>query len=489
MCANRSGTRLYVGIKMIENKQETTMQSDDAFPKKGFFHGLKQIFNLLLRHVKYRLLPRSLLYRFILIILLPLILLQTIVFIIFYDRHWDTISRRLALDISGEIQTVVDYIEWHHPSSVELDDYLIRMDTNLGLKMSFLPNEKLNQSQFEVGRTTSQLISALLALKYPVDLKSLPDKKYQISIELEKGVLVTVVPRKRFFSSTVHVFIIWMVGSSVLLFWIAFLFMKNQVRSIERLSKASELFGMGHDIPFKPGGANEVRQAGYSFVLMKNRILKYLSERTAMLAGVSHDLRTPLTRMKLQLSMMPQDEITQDLLSDVTEMEQMLNAYLAFARGEGKEEPQKISLDELLFQLVEKQRKAGQKIDYHSEETISVSGRLNDIMRAISNILTNANRYATRTSVSLGIRNQTAQIIVDDNGPGIPENKRTDVFKAFYRMEESRNKETGGIGLGMTITRDIILSHGGEIELNKSPMGGLRVVMSFPAIISDNKNK
>ena len=161
---------------------------------------------------------------------------------------------------------------------------------------------------------------------------------------------------------------------------------------------------------------------------------------------------------------------------------------MAFARGEGKEEPQKISLDELLFQLVEKQRKAGQKIDYHSEEKISISGRLNDIMRAISNILTNANRYATQTNVSLGIRNQTAQIIIDDNGPGIPESKRQDVFKAFYRIDASRNKETGGIGLGMTITRDIILSHGGEIELSKSPMGGLRVVMLFPAIVTDDKN-
>lgn len=473
----------------MNREQDTVTDNriDENSSHKSFLKKLNQTLNIVLKYIKYRLLPRSLLYRFILIVLIPLILLQTVVFIFFYDRHWNTISRRLALDIAGEIQTVVDYIEWHHPSPEELDDFLSRMDLNLGLKMSFFPRMKLTDAQFEVGGTTFQLASALLALKYPVDLKSLPDKKHQISIELEKGVLITIVPRKRFFSSTVHVFIIWMVGSSILLFWIAFIFMKNQVRSIERLSKASELFGMGHDIPFKPGGANEVRQAGYSFILMKNRILRYLSERTSMLAGVSHDLRTPLTRMKLQLSMMPQDEMTVDLLSDVTEMEQMLNAYLAFARGEGKEEPQKISLDALLLQLVEKQRKSGQKIDYHSEETICISGRLNDITRAISNILTNANRYASRTNVSLGIRNQTAQIIIDDNGPGIPENKRQDVFKAFYRIEASRNKETGGIGLGMTITRDIVLSHGGEIELLKSPMGGLRVVILFPAIIVDDR--
>lgn len=487
MCSNSTWARIYVGIKMNKNQDITDSRTEDVSQQSSFY-GLKRMFNLYSKHIKYRLLPRSLLYRFILIILLPLILLQTIVFVFFYDRHWNTVSRRLALDVAGEIQTVIDYIEWHHPSVEELDDFLNRIDLNLGLKMTFLPNKKLVNEQFEVGGTTFHLVSALLALKYPVDLKDLQDKRHQISIELEKGVLVTVVPRKRFFSSTVHVFIIWMVGSSILLFWIAFIFMKNQVRSIERLSKASELFGMGHDIPFKPGGANEVRQAGYSFILMKNRILKYLSERTSMLAGVSHDLRTPLTRMKLQLSMMPSDETTQDLLSDVTEMEQMLNAYLAFARGEGKEEPQKISLDELLFQLIEKQRKSGQKIDYHSEEKISISGRLNDIMRAISNILTNANRYATQTNVSLGIRKQTVQIIIDDNGPGIPESKWQDVFKAFYRIEASRNKETGGIGLGMTITRDIILSHGGEIELSKSPMGGLRVVILLPGIVTDNQN-
>ncbi len=435
-----------------------------------------------LKIVKLRFIPRSLLYRFILIILLPLILLQTILFIFFYDRHWDTISRRLATDIAGEIQTIADYISYHHPSETELNEFLTRAESNFGFKILFQPEATLTEQNLLYEGTTFHLASALLAIKYPVNMIKIQDRNQQISIQLSNGVLTTIVPRKRFFSSTVHVFLVWMVGSSLLLFWIAFLFMKNQVRSIESLSRAAELFGTGHDIQFKPGGATEVRQAGYSFIIMKNRIQKYLMERTTMLAGVSHDLRTPLTRMKLQLAMMPHDDTIEDLMSDVSEMEQMLNGYLAFARGEGKEAPQEIQLDELLLLMVEKQRKTGQKINCHIEEKIVISGRLNDITRAIGNILTNAQRYAKRTSVSLGIRKQMATIIIDDNGPGIPESKRNEVFKAFYRLDASRNKETGGVGLGMTITRDIILSHGGDIILSKSPMKGLRVTIILPVI-------
>ncbi len=447
--------------------------------------GIKAIVNwvyYVLKTFKLHFIPHSLFYRFILIILLPLILLQTILFIFFYDRHWDTVSRRLAYDIAGEIQTVADYIVEHQPEQAELNMFLKNAETNLGFKIIFQPDVFLQKQHLSYEGTTFHLASALLAIKYPVDMVEIKNRFQQISIQLPTGVLTTVVPRKRFFSSTVHVFLVWMLGSSVLLFWIAFLFMKNQVRSIERLSRAAELFGTGHDIQFKPGGATEVRQAGYSFILMKNRIQKYLMERTAMLAGVSHDLRTPLTRMKLQLSMMTQDDTTQDLLSDVSEMEQMLNGYLAFARGEGKEIPQQIQLDEILLLLIEKQRKSGQKINCHIEEKIIISGRLNDINRAIGNILTNAQRYAKRTSVSLGIRNQMATITIDDNGPGIPEHKRQDVFKAFFRLDPSRNQETGGVGLGMTITRDIILSHGGDIVLSDSPMKGLRVVITLPLI-------
>lgn len=453
----------------------------------------KNMFLIFLKHlvdwVKYaikviriRLFPKSLLYRFILIILLPLILLQTIILIFFYDRHWSTISRRLAADVSGEIQTVADYILTKHPTQEELNTFLNQLHTNLSLKMYFKPNSYLTEQNLSDQSSTFALTSAMLSLKYPVNMIDTKNKQQLISIQLPTGVLTTLVPRKRFFSSTVYVFLAWMIGSSLLLFGIAFLFMKNQVRSIEKLSKASELFGIGHDIQFKPSGATEVQQAGLSFILMKNRIQRFLSERTAMLAGVSHDLRTPLTRMKLQLSMLPTDGTTTDLLSDISEMEQMLNGYLSFAKGEDQKEPQIIQLDDITAKLIEKQKKTGQSINIHIEEPLFISGRVNDIIRAINNPLTNAARYASKTSVTVGIRNKSAAIIIDDNGPGIPFEKRANVFKAFYRLDKSRNQTTGGIGLGLTITRDIILSHGGEIFLSDSPLGGLRVVISLPLI-------
>ncbi|MBQ9090394.1 MAG: HAMP domain-containing histidine kinase [Alphaproteobacteria bacterium] len=470
---------------MNKNPSQSNSQSIKTYFENYCLRYVKRSFSWLhhlLKLIKLKVMPQGLLYRFILIILLPLILLQTILFIFFYDRHWGTVSRRLALDVVGEIQTVADYIATQNPSTDNIESFLLQVEDNLGLEMLFQPNTYLYNQKISHQGATVHLSHALMALKYPVDMSELHNQFQRISVQLPKGVLTTIVPKKRFFSSTVHVFIVWMIGSSVLLFWIAFLFMKNQIRSIERLSHASELFGTGHDVQFKPGGATEVRQAGYSFILMKNRIQKYLVERTTMLAGVSHDLRTPLTRMKLQLSMMPSDETTKDLLSDVSEMEQMLNGYLAFARGEGKETPQSIRLDKLILQLVEKQKKSGQKLTCHIEEGITISGRFNDISRAICNILINANRYAQRTRINLGLRNQMATITVDDNGPGIPASKRNDVFKAFYRLEASRNPQTGGVGLGMTITRDIVLSHGGDVVLDESPMGGLRVVISLPIV-------
>lgn len=446
---------------------------------KRLFDWIKQLFSV----VRGYLLPQSLFYRFILIILLPLILLQTIMFIFFYDRHWEVVSRRLANDVLGEIETIADFIS-RSPSQHDLDRLLNDIHDNLSLEVAFFPKTHLSHHNVPEHTETKHLIPFITDLNYPVLLEKLNDKQFSISIQLPTGVLTTLIPRKRFFSSTVFVFLVWMIGSSLLLFGIAFLFMRNQVRSIEKLARAAELFGIGQDTPFKPTGATEVKRAGLSFLLMKNRIIRHLSDRTAMLAAVSHDLRTPLTRMKLQLSMMGNDETISDLLSDVEEMQNMLNAYLAFTRGEGKEESVPLKIDELITQLVEKQKKSGQNVSLHIEENITIIARPTDISRAITNILTNAHRYAKHTTVSLGMRNNMAQITIDDNGPGIPLNKRKDVFRAFYRIEQSRNKSTGGIGLGMTIARDIILSHGGDIRLDESPMNGLRVLIFLPTNIA-----
>ncbi len=450
---------------------------------KNMFFGARTRERLksIIRSLRLRFLPQSLFHRFILIILLPLILLQTVVLIFFYDRHWETISRRLAGNIAGEIQTVANFIVQTQPTDAALNTLLTSMEKNLSLTMVYTPDSYLLPQQITPESSTSHLVSALLSLKYPLNMVEIEGKRQMIAIQLPTGVLTTIVPRKRFFSSTVHVFVVWMIGSAALLFWIAFLFMKNQVRAIERLSVASELFGRGKmEIDFRPSGAAEVKQAGLSFILMKNRIQKYLSERTTMLAGVSHDLRTPLTRMKLQLSMMPDDETTADLLADVTEMERMLSGYLSFAKGQGKEPAQSLRLDTLVADLVQKQKRGGQQVTLHVEEPVHVLGRANDLSRAVMNILNNAARYATKTQVRLGVRNGLAVLVVDDNGPGIPPEKRQDVFKAFHRLDESRNAETGGVGLGMTIARDTFLSHGGDITLGVSPAKGLRVTMRLP---------
>ena len=442
----------------------------------------------LIRTIKHAIMPKSLLYRFVLIILLPLVLLQAVAFNFFFNRHWDTISRRLAADVVGEVSSIATLLDETTADPERITTFLKLLEKNLNLDITFQSKATLiPHKTTDLNQVTTPLFQALKELPYPTQMLDANDRQQQINIQLNKGVLSVRVPRKRFFSSTVYVFMVWLVGFSMLFFLIAFLFMKNQVRSIERLSRASELFGLGKDEPFKPEGATEVKQAGLSFLQMKNRIQRYLTERTAMLAGVSHDLRTPLTRMKLQLSMMEPNENVTDLLADITEMEQMLGGYLAFARGEGQEKPQQISLVNLVCGIVDKLKKGGQFIDIHAEQDIFLLARNTDLSRALNNLITNAGRYAQHTYISLGIRGAMAQIIIDDDGPGIPKDKRRDVFKAFFRLDPSRNPATGGVGLGLTITRDIILSHGGDIHLEDSPMGGLRAMVLLP--MADTKPK
>jgi two-component system osmolarity sensor histidine kinase EnvZ len=456
-----------------------------------FFKALTGWIKYGLTALRKKCLPQSLLYRFVLIILVPLLFLQAAVMIVFFDRHWDTVGHRLAQDVAGEIAVLSELIQREN-LPLEYRDFVFKiMNKQLLLNASFekegvLPIDKEQQS----GSKVRALISEIKAIGYPFVLWEREDGKTVIAVQLENGVLNVVIPRKRFFSSTIYVVLIWMFLFSVLLFWIAFLFMKNQVRAIERLSHAAESFGQGQAlVSFKPEGATEVRQAGLSFIQMRNRLQRYLTERTGMLSGVSHDLRTPLTRMKLQLSMLEQTEAVQDLQSDVSEMERMLESYLSFARGEGKTQTEEISLNEALKELVVKQVKAGQDIDFHEECQVSCLCREDELIRAITNLIVNAKRYAGHANMTLGQYRKMARIIIDDDGPGIPEKKRKEVFRAFCRLDESRNTHTGGVGLGLTITRDIILSHGGEISLSDSPMGGLRVIVLLPMITQVRKEK
>ena len=435
--------------------------------------------NTLFKFIKKNILPTHLLARFVLIILIPMILLQTLVAIFFYNRHWDTVSRQLATGVTGEIESVV---EWVKSNPSEVKEHLEQLSNILRMQFVWQEGERLTEvGKLRKSSSSSDLRSSIKGMPYPTQTWSEEDGKQQILIQLPEGVLKVSVPRKRFYSSTVLVFLIWMIVLSCLLFGIAFLFMKNQVRSMVRLAQAAELFGMGQPVVrFKPEGADEVRQAGQAFIEMKERIERYLNERTTMLAGVSHDLRTPLTRMKLQLSMMDQDETVIMLNQNITEMEHMLTGYLAFAKGEGKEQMEHIELTPIMTELVDKFRTDDFSISLHIEEPLAILGRPHELVRVFSNLLSNAQKYAHSATVSLGRREGEVQIIIDDDGPGIPAKKRADAFKPFFRLDKSRNSATGGVGLGLTIVRDAILAHGGTIKLETSPQKGLRVVIILP---------
>ena len=315
---------------------------------------------------------------------------------------------------------------------------------------------------------------------YLIDEETYPDHVI-VDVQLAEGVLHMVMQRKRLFSSTVYVFVLWMIGTAMILVGIASIFMRNQVKPIRRLAVAADNFGKGRDVVrFKPEGAKEVRQAASAFMAMRERIMRQISQRTEMLAGVSHDLRTPLTRMKLQLAMAGDAEGVQDLKSDVEEMEHMLESYLAFARGEGAEAPEPTDLTALLNEVVAQARRSGAPLDIHAEGDFTLPLRPKAVKRALTNLVDNAVRYAGHVAVRLGRREDAIEVMVDDDGPGIPAEKREDVFKAFYRLDASRNPVTGGTGLGLTIVRDIVRGHGGDVVLEDSPLGGLRVRAWFP---------
>ena len=431
--------------------------------------------NKIFKFVKKHILPTHLLARFVLIILLPMIVLQMLIAIFFYNRHWDTVSRQLANSVTGEIESVAEWVKNNPP---EMSENLTQLSDILRMQFIWQAEEKLPEAgKVRKSPASSDLRSAIKDLPYPTQTWSEKDGKQQILIQLPKGVLQVSVPRKRFYSSTVMVFLIWMIVSSCLLFGIAFLFMKNQVRAMVRLAQAAELFGLGQPTRFKPEGAEEVRQAGQAFLEMKDRIERYLSERTTMLTGVSHDLRTPLTRMKLQLSTMEQDESVAALNQDITQVEHMLTGYLAFAKGEGKEEMERIELTPFITELVEKFRTEEFPIGLHIEEPLAILGRPNELVKVFSHLLTNAGKYAHLANVSVGRREEDVQIIIDDDGPGIPAKKRADAFKPFFRLDK---KSTNGVGLGLTIVRDSILAHGGTIKLETSPQKGLRVLITLP---------
>lgn len=430
-----------------------------------------------------RLMPKSLLGRSLLIIVTPLILLQLVAGGIFYETHWDKMTLRLARSVAGDVSASIDLMRRLGGEDVRSEIFSVA-STSFDLEMTYEKDAvlKLGHNGRD-GLMEEMLIRSMqeyVGKPFAIDTVSMA-RYVVISVQLPDGVLTTIAPKKRLFSSTAIVFVLWMVGTSLILFAIAMVFMRNQVRPIRRLADAAENFGKGRDVSrFKPEGAAEVRQAAMAFLAMRDRIVRQIRQRTDMLAGVSHDLRTPLTRMRLELEMLSDTEAAAHLKSDVTEMEHMLEGYLAFARGEGTEQPTSTNLTALVEAVVSKARRHGTPIDYHPESDLILPLRPNAFTRSITNLVENAARFGDHVAVRAGLRDDAAEVIVDDDGPGIAEEHREDVFKPFFRIEGSRNQGTGGIGLGMTITRDVIRSHGGEVELLTSPLGGLRIRIRIP---------
>ena len=427
-----------------------------------------------------RLLPRGLLGRSLLIVLVPLVILQIVTFTIFYGGHLDFISRRLSFAIAGEIAQTVQLIRRYPADQQATIDSAVAL---FEVPMRLLPGAELEvRPRVNLpGPMDDDLAAALeqkVRLPYTMDWTS-DSHVVLIRVQLSRGVLEVEAPRKRLYPSTIYLFLLWVVGTALLLFGIAALFLRNQVRAIRRLAKAAEAFGLGRDNgPIKPEGATEVRQAATAFNRMQARIQRFLSQRTEMLAGVSHDLRTPLTRLRLALAILPKTpELAADIAdmtADTDEMERMIAGYLAFARGEGAEQAQLIDLSSLLEDVASAARRTGAVVELESPARLTVHLRPDAARRAITNLVDNARRHAGRIRLSAQPQGRSVSVVVDDDGPGISPERRESVFKPFESGADH------GTGLGLTIARDIARAHGGEIHLEQSPLGGLRARMRLP---------
>ena len=431
-------------------------------------------------------LPQTLFGRALLIIVTPLILMQAISTFVFFDRHWDTMTRRLAHTLAGDIAFIVDSLT-PLPKQLDLNQIFLKADDILHIRLTYSPEEILVKKKHfpQWDRVRKSLRDALKErVRRPFSIDTIKkDRRIEIKVQLPQGLLNVNVHEKRLYSSTPYIFLMWMIGSSLVLFAIAIIFMRNQIRPIRRLAIAARSFGMGRgSSEIKPSGAKEVRQATQAFRQMRERISRQFAQRTEMLAGVSHDLRTPLTRMKLQIEMLERTPETRELRDDIQEMERMIDGYLTFARGEGSESLSKINLASLIEEIISTERRDGSLINFvNKSKTIkSVTLRPQAVKRAITNLIINSKKYAEIIKVEFEYNSEHAIITIDDNGPGIKPEHRDDVLKAFFRLDPSRNTDTGGTGLGLTIAKDIVQSHGGDLLLSEASLGGLRATITLP---------
>ena len=431
-------------------------------------------------------LPTTLFGRSLLIIILPIAIMQIAVTWIFFDAHWQTVTSRLSEGLAGDVAWAVDSYK-QDPSPASLARIADRAERSLDLSIvlqadrTALPKRERFNYFAAIDRALDQALSDRLDDPFWFDTTRYP-AYVDIRVKVKQGVLRIIAPRDRAFATQGHIFVLWMVGATVILTAIAVLFIKNQVRAIERLASAAEAFGRGaDDVEFKPHGAREVRQAAEAFLDMKERLQRHIEQRTVMLASVSHDLRTPLTRLKLELALAEPSPRLEEMKRDLAEMEHMIDEYLAFARGQGGEIVETVHVRGLVDAVSDGARRAGAQVSVEIDPALTTAVRPNAFKRAIANLVMNAAVHGEQVAVAA--RSDGAgglEILVDDDGPGIPPERYEEAFKPFGRLDEARNQNAKGVGLGLAIARDVARGHGGDVTLDRSPMGGLRAVVRLP---------
>jgi len=423
-------------------------------------------------------LPKSMFGRSLLILVAPLVLVETISAYVFFDNHWDTVTKALANTIAGEVATVVAL---YNKTPDEKDFYRSLAGTHLKLRMNFVPRETIHPPISE-GWQDDFLNFALKKQIFTPYTFNITPKDINIKAEVEGGILQFTAPRKRLYSKTFYLFIMWVTATSAFFLFIAAVFMHNQVKPLRRLAIAADRFGKGRSFPsFKPEGATEIRKVTQAFLDMKERLQRQLTQRTDMLAGVSHDLRTPLTRMRLQLAMIPLSPEAEGLQKDVEEMSNMLEGYLTFARGEGLEETCETDMNKLLLEAIGGRAQPEKVVHYTPHLLPLLCVKPQALKRSLTNLINNATRYGDEVWVRTSTAPDYLTISIEDDGPGIPEERTEEVFKPFFRLDPSRNMATGGVGLGLTIARDIAHTHGGDIKLSSSKdHGGLQASLILP---------